>query len=44
MYLKITPNALRIWVCRGRINAYKLGSRLKFKINDLKAGLLKKEA
>lgn len=34
-YLGISPNALRIWVCRGRIRAFKLGSRLKFRIRDL---------
>ena len=34
-YLGISPNALRIWVCRGRIRTYKLGSRLKFRIRDL---------
>ncbi len=34
-YLGISPNALRIWVCRGRIRAFKLGSRLKFRVRDL---------
>ena len=34
-YLRITPNALRIWVCRGKIRAYKLGSRLRFRVRDI---------
>ncbi len=34
-YLRITPNALRIWVCRGKIRAYKLGSHLRFRLTDL---------
>lgn len=42
-YLCITPNALRIYVCRGRIQAFKLGNRLRFRINDLRLLLLKKE-
>ena len=41
-YLSITPNALRIWVCRGKIKAYKLGSRLRFQIKDLKTFLFTK--
>ena len=40
-YLSVTPNALRILVCRGRVRAYKLGRHLRFKLRDLKA-LLKK--
>lgn len=35
-YLGITPNALRILVCRGRVRSYKMGSRLKFRIRDLR--------
>ncbi|HLE12968.1 MAG: hypothetical protein A2485_12355 [Bdellovibrionales bacterium RIFOXYC12_FULL_39_17] len=35
-YLKITPNALRIMVCRGKIVAYRLGNRLRFKLIDLR--------
>ncbi len=35
-YLGISPNALRILVCRGRVRSYKLGSRLKFRIKDLR--------
>ena len=34
-YLNLSPNALRIWVCRGKIRAYKLGSRLKFRVRDI---------
>ena len=34
-YLSLSPNALYIWVFRGKIRAYKLGSRLKFRIRDL---------
>lgn len=40
-FLRITPNALRIWVCRGKIKAYKLGQQLRFNVEDL-TGLLKK--
>ncbi|PIP94769.1 MAG: hypothetical protein COW00_01815 [Bdellovibrio sp. CG12_big_fil_rev_8_21_14_0_65_39_13] len=39
-YLSITPNALRIWVCRGKIKAYKLGNRLRFRNKDLKTFIL----
>lgn len=35
-YLGITPNALRIWVCRGKLKSYKLGRFLRFRISDLK--------
>lgn len=41
-YLRVTPNALRILVHRGRVEAYKLGGRLKFKLKDLRSILLKK--
>lgn len=34
-YLGITPNALRIWVCRGKVKSYKLGRFLRFRITDL---------
>lgn len=34
-FLKISPNALRILVCRGKVNFYKLGSRLRFRKKDL---------
>lgn len=43
IYLKLTQNALRILVCRGRVQAFKLGSRLRFRIKDLKHLLTKKE-
>ncbi|MDB5038084.1 MAG: hypothetical protein JWQ35_1612 [Bacteriovoracaceae bacterium] len=42
-YLGITANALRILVCRQRVQAFKLGSRLRFRICDLKCLLQKKE-
>ncbi len=35
-FLSITPNALRIMVCRGKIEAYKLGRKLRFKLSDLR--------
>jgi excisionase family DNA binding protein len=35
-YLGISPNALRILVCRGKVRSYKLGSRLKFRLGDLR--------
>lgn len=41
-YLGVTPNALRILVCRGKVRSYKLGSRLKFHLRDLKSLLLPK--
>ncbi len=34
-YLGVTENALRIMVCRGKIPFHKLGSRLRFHIEDL---------
>jgi len=43
-FLSLTPNALRILVHREQVRAYKLGSRLRFRLKDLKALLLKKEA
>ena len=42
-YLGISPNALRIWVCREKVKAYKLGSKLRFRIEDLKYLLKKQE-
>lgn len=42
-YLGISPNALRIMVCRGRVKSYKLGSLLRFRISDLRC-LLKANA
>ena len=38
-YLRMTPNALRIWVCRGKIRSYKVGSHLRFKLKDLECFL-----
>ena len=34
-YLRISPNALRINVCRNKIYAYKFGKYLRFKVKDL---------
>ena len=42
-FLGVSENALRILVCRKKVKAYKLGSRLKFKIEDLMSCLQKKE-
>ena len=36
-YLGVSPNALRIMVFRGKLKAYKLGSRLRFYIDDLRS-------
>ena len=41
--LGVSENALRILVCRKKVKAYKLGSRLKFKHTDLASCLQKKE-
>ena len=41
--LGVSENALRILVCRKKIKAYKLGSRLKFKHSDLADCLQKKD-
>ena len=41
-YLKISPNALRIMVHRGQIKAHKLGSRLRFRLRDLRETLQKR--
>ncbi len=40
-FLGISQNALRILVCRGKVNFYKMGRRLKFSRADLEC-LLKK--
>lgn len=34
LFLGITPNALRIMVCRGQIPFYKFGRRLRFRVLD----------
>jgi excisionase family DNA binding protein len=39
-YLSISPNALRIHVCRGKIRSYKFGSRLRFRISDLREHMI----
>jgi len=41
-YLSVSPNALRIMVCRRRVEAYQMGSRLRFRVDDLRALLSKK--
>ena len=35
-YLSLTENALRICVHRGQVKAYKFGSRLRFKLIELR--------
>ena len=42
LYLRVSPNALRILVHREKVKAYKMGTRLRFKISDL-GFLIKKE-
>jgi excisionase family DNA binding protein len=42
-YLNISPNALRIMVHRGKVKTHKLGSRLRFQIQDLRECLSNKE-
>jgi len=34
-FLRISANALRIAVCRGKVRSYKFGRRLRFKLSDL---------
>jgi len=34
--LQIKPQTLRLWVCKGKIKAYKVGG-IKFKMTDLEA-------
>ena len=41
--LGVSPNALRILVCRKKVRAYKLGNRLKFRHSDLADCLQQKE-
>ena len=41
--LGVSENALRILVCRKKVRAHKLGSRLKFKFSDLMDCLQQKE-
>jgi len=40
-FLGLTPNALRIKVCRGQVKFHKLGSRLRFCTADLSSLLSK---
>ena len=42
-YLGISPNALRILVHRGKVEAFKLGAHLRFSHTALQALLIKKE-
>ncbi len=35
-YLRVSSNAIRIMVCRGKLRTYKLGARHRFHINDLR--------
>ncbi len=42
-YLAMTENALRILVHRGRVKAFKLGRRLRFRFPDLRVLLQRKE-
>ncbi len=43
-FLGITPNALRIMVCRGQIPFYKFGRRLRFRASDCQSLFQKKGA
>lgn len=36
-YLGVSANAVRILVCRGRVQAFKLGRHLRFRISDLRS-------
>lgn len=40
-FLSTSPNAVRIMVCRGKLEAHRIGGRLKFRKSDCNA-LLKK--
>lgn len=40
-YLRVTANAIRILVCRGKLKYFKYGRLLRFRKDDLKS-LLKK--
>ena len=42
-FLGVSENTLRILVCRKKIKAYKLGGRLRFKLEDLADCLQQKE-
>ena len=43
-FLSISTNALRIMFYRGQIQAYKFGRRLRFKLRDCEALIVKKGA
>ena len=42
--LAITPNALRIQVHRGKVQAYKLGNKLRFRKKDVLSCMADREA
>ena len=39
VFLDISPNAIRIMVHRGKLKAYKLGGRLRFRVRELRLAL-----
>ncbi len=41
-FLSLSPNAVRIMVCRGKIPAFQIGGRLRFRKNDCVSLLSKK--
>jgi excisionase family DNA binding protein len=43
-FLSVSPNALRIMVYRGQIEAYRLGRRLRFSVRDCQALFRKRGA
>jgi excisionase family DNA binding protein len=36
-YLRITPNALRVKVCRKLVRAFRIGRQLRFRLRDLRS-------
>ncbi|MBY0383980.1 helix-turn-helix domain-containing protein [bacterium] len=42
-YLGISENALRIKVCRGQVPHFKFGRQLRFKTQELKKMILRKD-
>lgn len=44
LFLSITPNALRIMVCRDQVQVYKFGRRLRFRLSDCRALIQRKGA
>jgi excisionase family DNA binding protein len=41
-FLRVSENALRIMVHRGQVQSYKFGRRLRFRLADCQALILKK--